>query len=298
MALFYKRIELGLAGHEMIVRVLLHEFQHSGKAATGFLAHLIDGPEPGHINVGMADAGRDNLVVTAHFLIDGFLHMSLCSFHGSVKLFAVGHPKVQKVDGVGEGGLKIQTDLIILFHTVQAVHGNCNVIVSFPKLAVMLLQIHNEMELVVEGSGIGLKIHAEGLACFRVGFYKNLTMIDVESLDYLAVDEKEELGVPSVIPVVQAGVNPKPELFSVKAFRNRHFCPEPVMAVRAVPVIFSHVKIFPLARGSVSLRRSDKTSFFDPHAVQMHFLHDGPALQLIANQIYPLFGKFNHFNIS
>ena len=141
----------------------------------------------------------------------------------------------------------------------------------------MLLQLHDQMKLLMNGSCIRLKIHPEAFSSFGIRLYKNLPVIDVQSLDHLPVDKKKELGIPSIIPVIQTGMDPKPEFFSVKALRKRHLCPEPVMTVQAIPVISSHIKIFPLTRGSIRLLRSDKTSFFDLHVLQRHLLHDRPA---------------------
>ncbi|MNC26248.1 hypothetical protein D3C75_743710 [compost metagenome] len=54
-------IQLGLAGHKLVLGVLLHEMKNSREAADHLLTGLLHCPQPGDVNVGVADAVLDSL---------------------------------------------------------------------------------------------------------------------------------------------------------------------------------------------------------------------------------------------
>ncbi len=116
IAFLEELIKNWLAGHKFIVRVLLHELQNRGKAAHDLFSGLGDRPPPRHVDVGMADAGGNHFVMTAHFLIEILGNIGLRLADGSVEGFRVGGTQIQEIDGFVQHGLQIQTDFAVRVH--------------------------------------------------------------------------------------------------------------------------------------------------------------------------------------
>ena len=69
IALLQEVIQHRLAGHKFVFGILVHKLQDCGERANHLLPGLGDGPPPGHIDVGVADAGRNHIGMAAHLLI-------------------------------------------------------------------------------------------------------------------------------------------------------------------------------------------------------------------------------------
>ena len=69
VALLEKGVQLRLAGHKAIVGILIHELEHRSEAAAHLFARLRHRPPPGHVDMRMADAGCNHIVMPAQGLV-------------------------------------------------------------------------------------------------------------------------------------------------------------------------------------------------------------------------------------
>ena len=100
VALFQEVVQHGLAGHELVAGELLHELQHGGEGADDLLAGLGHGPPPGHVDVGVADAGGDDVLVACHLGVELLGQIRLGLGQSFIELGGVGQAHVEEVDGI------------------------------------------------------------------------------------------------------------------------------------------------------------------------------------------------------
>ena len=98
VTLLQEGVELGLAGHKLIIRVFLHQLENRGKAASHFLSRLFHRPPPCHVDVRMADAGRNHILVSCHVRIQRLINVGGGFLQSSVECIRIGRPKIQKID--------------------------------------------------------------------------------------------------------------------------------------------------------------------------------------------------------
>ena len=299
ITLFNEGVKLGLAGHEFVIGVLVHELQ-DGREGTGrFFPGLGNGPPPGHVNVGVADAGGNHLVVASQFRVDFLLHIFVGGVNGSVKFRAVRLPQVDEVDGFVQGFFQGNAAHVVLFQPADDLVGNGQVVIKPVDFRVPLheggfqLQIEVLAHMLVGvPAGISLQIQAVGFACLGAAGHQDFPVVDVNALDGLFVQKQQELGVYSV-PVHPVGAEVKPQGFAVKAFRHGKLRPEPIMLVRAGPGVGFAVEggigdVRAVRFGGIHIK-----PLFIFKRVDGAVLDGNQAGQLIGNHINTLFCK-NH----
>src|SRR5699024_7319642 len=117
-------------GHEFVIGVLVHELQDGGEGTGRFFPGLGNGPPPGYVDVGVADAGGNHLVVARQLRIDFLLHILIGGVDGSVKLRAVRLPQVNEVDGFVQGLFQSDAAHVVLFQPAGDLVGNGQVVVE------------------------------------------------------------------------------------------------------------------------------------------------------------------------
>ena len=275
IALLQEVVQNRLAGHELVAGELLHELQDGGKGADNLLPGLGNGPPPGHVDMGVADAGGNHVVPAAHLLIQVLRDVGLSLFQGGVEVLGVGHPHIQKVNGIVQDGLDVQPDLIVLTHAVKGPDGDLDVVVELVDSLVQDVEVCQEAELHVQGAGVGLDINVHGFAAHGLLPEQNLPVVHVGALNHFLVDKHQELGVLAVIPLFDLGADFQPHRLAFQIFRDGNTAAEPVVVtgdaveigmltvelavklvgacVGGIPVHMPAVELFPGGGAGVSL---------------------------------------------
>ena len=186
--------------------------------------------------MGVSDAGGHNAVPAAHLLVKIFRDIRLGLPEGGVKALGVGLPQIQKINGVVQNGLNRQPVLIILLHPGESLEGDLDIPVEPVNLLVLLIEVHQELELGVERSGVRLDVHLERLPGGGLGKQLHLPVVHVHALSGLIVEEKEELGILPIVPLLDLGADLHPDRPARQLLGNGYLSPEPIVLVRTVPV--------------------------------------------------------------
>ena len=317
VALLQEVVQNRLAGHELVVGILLHQLQDSGEGAGHLLAGLGDGPPPGHVDVGMADAGGDDVIIAAHLLIQ--LHAQVVDglLDGGLEGGAVGDPQVQQVDGLIEDGLHIQTDLVVGIHTAEGPQGDLQVVVQLVHILVQLIELGQEVELPVQGAGVGLDVDGQLGAGHGLVEQLHLTVVDVGALADLTVDEDQELGVLAVVPLLQTRVDLEPDGLAVHVLGDCDGLAEPVVSahdaleigglaleltledvgtgIGGVPAHGLGIEDLPGLRGGVSFLGPEELALLEAPLGQTGGIAETEHLQLIADDLKSLIDKVHYF---
>ena len=222
--------------------------------------------------MGVADTRCNHFIPAAHFFINFFLNAFLCLFYGSIELSAVRLAQIQQIDCVCQGSFEIQPRLAVLVHAVQALHRNDQVVIDFFNFCIMLLEICQQTKFTVQCSGIGLQVELDLFSGFCILSYQHLTVVNIHALDHFSVCKQQELRISSVIPVVKSCMNPHPEIFSVKAFRNGDGSTEPIVFIRSVPAVIYGIKCTPWLFRRIGLCRRNIATVFHMHVCDFDFL--------------------------
>ena len=78
MPFLHELVQLGLAGHEAVIRILVHQLQHRRKGPAGLFPGLGYSPPPGHIDMRVPYAGGDHLVLSRQLLIQMLPDIASC----------------------------------------------------------------------------------------------------------------------------------------------------------------------------------------------------------------------------
>ena len=253
VALAQEVVEHALAGHEAVVRVLVHQLEDGGEAARHLLAHLGNGPPPGHVDVRVADAGGDHVVPAAHALIEPLFQQSARGGHAGVVLRRIGPAQVEPVHRVVEHGLYVETVLVVLVHAGEGPERHLQVVIQPVHLLVEPVELHDQVELAVQRAGVGLHVDAEGLAARGALCEAHFAVVHVQALLHFPVHEEEELRVFAVVVFVYLRADVHPHAPAGELLRHREVGAEPVVLVRAVPVHVGAVEMLP-GVGGVGLR--------------------------------------------
>jgi len=125
-----KLVELGLGGHEHVIRVLVHQLQDGGKAARRFLAGLVERPEPGHIDMGVADCAGQGLGFPAQLAVKGIGQESGRPGKRIRKRFRVGFAQIDQSDCLVQRRQDVQPVLVPLRQLGGHLAGNVQVIIK------------------------------------------------------------------------------------------------------------------------------------------------------------------------
>lgn len=94
-----KLIQLRLAGHKRKLGISFHELKHRGESARRFMARLFYIPQPGDINMAVADACRNRFRLAAlQRRIERFPEESARLFHRIQKCRSIRGAQVQQID--------------------------------------------------------------------------------------------------------------------------------------------------------------------------------------------------------
>ena len=189
VALLEEQVQLRLAGHEAVVRVFVHQLEHRGKAAGDLLPGLGHRPPPRHVDVGVADAGGDHVVMTAQFFVEMLLQIGARLVNALLKGRGVGRAEIQQVDRVVHDPFQIHAALAFRFQPGKRLQGHLQIPVQPFDLRVNLPELHDQVELGVQGAGVGLQLQAEGLTRLGAAAQQHVPVVHVDALNDLAVDK-------------------------------------------------------------------------------------------------------------
>ena len=315
IALLQEVVEHGLAGHELVVGELLHELEHRGEGADHLLPGLGYGPPPGHVDVGVADAGGDDTVVAAHLLVELLLQICLGLGQGLVESRGVGQAHIQQVDGVIQHGLDVHAGLVVLAHPGECLQGDLQIVVEAVDLLIPDIQVHQEPELPVQGAGVCLNVDLQLLAAHGFRPEPDVAVVHVRTLDDLIVDEDQELGILAVVPLLDLGANVHPDGLAVEALGDGGSGAEPVMGagqtveiglqsgelalklvgagVVGVPVHRLAVKGQPGIGAGLGLLGTEKLSELVLPVVQLHLVPEAQIAHLVGDDLNALVDKIH-----
>ena len=244
IALLQEVIQHRLAGHKPILRVLIHELQDRGKGANHLLPGLGHSPPPSHINVGMADAGSNHIGMPPHFFIQVLCQICPGLLHRGVKRRGAGGPHVQQVHSMVQHRLNIQPGLIIGVHPAESPQRHLQIVIQVVNGFIQHIQIHQEVELPVQRTGVGLNIHRQGLPHRRLGEELDVPVVHIRALGHLAIHKDQELGILAIVPLFNLGPDLHPHRFTSHLLRNGDISPEPVvLALDALKVALIALKL-------------------------------------------------------
>ena len=124
----HKIIELRLAGQELVLGVAVHQIVDGGKAADGLFPRLGQRPEPGHVDVGVADTVHRDRLPQAEALVKFLFHIAAGGGDAGVERGAVRVAQVEHIqcffqippdaDGVGVALVQLDKHLVRGFQVV------------------------------------------------------------------------------------------------------------------------------------------------------------------------------------
>ena len=315
VALLQEVVQHGLRRHELVVGVLLHQLQNGSEGADHLFPGLGNGPPPCHVDVGVTDAGGDDIIIAAHLVVQVLADVGNGLFHGLVEGLGEGNPHIQQVDGLVQDGLQIQTDLVVLIQAAEGPQGNLQVVIQLVHILIQLVQLCQEVELPVQGAGVGLDI--QSYLGTGNGFLEqqHFPVVDVSALADFAVDEDQELGILTVVPLLQAGVDLEPDGLAVHAFGDGYLGAEPVMGAQdtleirdlalelalelvgagivGVPAHSIGVEVLPGDIGSIGLLRAEVLAVLAVPDGHIRAVAEPQQLQLIADDLQSLINKIH-----
>ena len=295
IALLQEVVQHRLAGHEAVAGELLHELEHRGEAPGHLLPGLGHGPPPGHVDVGVADAGGDDIVPAAQLLVEVLGDIGLGLPQGGVEALGIGLPQIQEVDGLVKGRLDGQALLTVLLHPGEGAEGDLDVPVQAVDLLVLLVEVHQEAELGVEGAGIGLDVQLELLAAGGAGEQLHLPVVHVDALGLAAIDEEEELGVLRVVPLLDLGADLQPDGLARQVLGNGQGAPEPVVLIGAVPVHGIPVEGFPGAALYLRLGGIEEEALLVLPVRNGLDATDAQLVEVVADDLDPFVNEIHNF---
>ena len=187
IALLQEIIQHRLAGHKLILRILLHQLQnrflrvvlrlfhravphgHGGKGTGNLLPGLGNRPPPSYVDMGVANASGNDVLVASHFTVQVLRKVGLRRFYGGVKLRRIGRPQIQQVDGLIQNRLDIQSGFVVGVHPPERPQRHLQIVVQAVDGLIQHIQIHQEIELPVQSAGVGLNVHRQSLPCRGLG---------------------------------------------------------------------------------------------------------------------------------
>ena len=126
IALFEEGVQLRLAGHEAVVGIFVHQLEHRGKAAGDLFPGLGHRP-PGYVDVGVADAGGDNVVVAAQLLVEMLLQIGPGLVNALLKGGGIGRAEIQQVDRVVHDPFQIHPALAFGLQPGERLQGHLQI---------------------------------------------------------------------------------------------------------------------------------------------------------------------------
>ena len=193
--------------------------------------------------------------------------------------------------------------------------GDQQVVVQPVDVLVQGVQLRQEVELLVQGAGIGLDVNVEDLAGLGGIPEEHLTVVHVRPLDHLAVDEDQELGVFPVVPLLDLGADLQPHGLAVHALGDDHIPPEPVvlpgdaLEVRGlalelalklvgavaggVPVHVAAVKHLPGGGAGLRLLRAEELAVLVLQVGKLLAVTEPEIAQLVADDLHPLLDEIH-----
>ena len=295
IALLQEVVQHRLAGHKPVAGELLHELEYGGKAPGHLLTGLGHGPPPGNIDVGMTDAGGDDIVPAAQLLVEILRNVGLSRPEGGVEALGIGLPQIQEIDGLIEGCLNGQPLLTVLLHPGERPEGDLDIPVQPVDLLVLLIEFHQELKLRVESAGVRLDIQLKLFPGRRLGEELHLPVVHVQPLRLPAVDEEEELGILAIVPLLNLSADLQPDGLARQVLGNGQAAPEPVMLIGTVPVHRLPVEGLP----GVSLHL--RLGGVEEKALLVLPVRDGPDIanaefvEVVADDLDPFVNEIHNF---
>ena len=227
--LFHILVELGLGGHEPVLGVLLHQPQDGGEAPLDLLPGLGQGPQPCHVDVGVAHA-VDQRGLSAAVLLDELLPQAgPGGLHALIESGAEGTAQVHQLDGPLQAPQDSPVGIAPLVQTAGGVQRHLQVVVQPVHCVVQPDELHPALGGDLVGTGVevevGVVLPARGEEDFLV--------VDIQALDHFAVEVQEALGAHGVPDGVTAGLQPEKEPVAGFLRRGGEGDVEPVVGVLA-----------------------------------------------------------------
>ena len=189
IALLEEGVQLGLAGHEAVVGIFVHQLEHRGKAAGDLFPGLGHRPPPGHVDVGVADAGGDNVIMAAQLLVEMLLQIGPGLVNALLKGGGIGCAEIQQVDRVVHDPFQIHAAPAFGLQPGERLQGHLQIPVQALDLRVDLPEFHDQVELGMQGAGVSLQLQTEGLARLGAAAQQHVPVVHVDALHDLAVDK-------------------------------------------------------------------------------------------------------------
>ena len=200
-----KVVELGLAGEEEVFGVAVHQVVDGGKAADGLFPGLGQGPQPGHVDVGVAHAGFGDRGLAADPLVKLGAQVLPGGGDAAEERLAARAAQVQQrqgpVQAAGDGqGVGVAG--ILQGHRLK---GGLEVVVQGGDLVLPHGGLHPQEDILGGGVAVGVQPQLPAVAGAGAGGQVELGVVDVQPADQLAVEVGQELGVVVVPDVGGAG---------------------------------------------------------------------------------------------
>ena len=229
-------IQLGLTGHEAVMRILVHELEDGGKRAAGFFTGLRDGPPPGHVNVCMSDAAGNDFIMPPELFIEVLPDIGGSLPDTGIIGFGIRLAQIQQVDRVIDDARQIHAAAALLIQAGKCPKRNLEIPVEAVDFRVHLPHFRNEAELRMKRAGIALQFDMVGLAGFGAPGDEHFPVVHIHALGDFPVHKEQELRILGIIPLLDLGAEMEEQGFSIKRLGHGHIRAEPVVLVGSVPV--------------------------------------------------------------
>ena len=229
-------VQLRLAGHKYIFRILFHQFQYGRKASYCFIFCHTQGPQPCTVDMGVSHAvdNRALLAVTV-FFIKFFCDIFLSFLQAFIILFGTFFSHIQQVQRFVH--CLNDRDICLIFRVQQSrtLVRNFQVIVIFFCFTIQYFQagIHLQTEVLI--SGKCRQDDAIGISCFGRFCQDDLSVVDIKTLYSHTVYKDGKLRIRCIPFSFFSGFQFVHYALSVKFFRNRHYGLKPVIFSVSTP---------------------------------------------------------------
>ena len=127
--------------------------------------------------------------MTAQLFVEMLLQIGPGLVNALLKGRGIGRAEIQQVDRVVHDPFQIHAALAFRFQPGKRLQGHLQIPVQPFDLRVNLPELHDQVELGVQGAGVGLQLQAEGLTRLSAAAQQHVPVVHVDALHDFAVDK-------------------------------------------------------------------------------------------------------------
>ena len=213
-------VKLRLTGHETVFRIPVHQFQDRGKTADRLVFRHRQGPEPRHVDVGVAHTADGGLRLPWR-RVERRPEQGIGLRRRAVKGLAAGLPQVQQVHRPDQGAYELPVRLFLRIQQARRLPGDEQIVVELFHHQVHRPQPGVKEQMEILHAGVGGKVNPVGTAGFGTVAEPQTAVVDVKALPQHAVHIDGELRIGGVPRSFLTGPEREIQGLALAGFRNR-----------------------------------------------------------------------------